>query len=140
MSHHPAFALALGVVATLAAAALWHGPGGAANRFTARAELLMRTTLDHYEMPGVAVRMERGPLIRRLRFDGAADDFQRSEILRIGREVPGIADTAWANRPAARALPLLAEVMLMALASFAIGAILAYIAALRRRARDAIYE
>lgn len=133
-------ALTLGMLATLAAAALWHGPGGAAARFTGRAELLMRTTLDHYEMPGVAVRMQRDPLTRRLRFDGAADDFQRGEILRIGREVPGIADTAWVDQRAARALPLLAEVMLMALASFAIGAVLAYIAALRRRARDAIYE
>ena len=131
--------LILGIVATLAAAAVWHGPGGAANRFAATAERTMRMTLDHYEMPGIAVTLDRGPLVRTLRFDGPADDFQRSEILRIGREVPGVANTVWAGRPAPRALPLLAEVMLMALASFAIGAVLAYIAALRRRAREAIY-
>ena len=119
---------------------MWHGPGGAAARFTATAERTMRITLDHYEMPGVAVKLQRGPLTRRLVFAGPADAFQRSEILRIGREVPGVADTAWAGRPTQRALPLLAEVMLMALACFAIGAVLAYIAALRRRARDAIYE
>ena len=54
--------------------------------------------------------------------------------------MPGVADTYWAGpREPPRALPLLAEVMLMALACFAIGAVLAYIAALRRRARDAIY-
>lgn len=137
MKRNPA--LAIGILATLATAAVWHFPGGAATRFTATAERTMRTTLDHYEMPGVAVKLQQGPLTRHLIFAGQADDFQRSEILRIGREVPGVADTAWAGRPAPRTLPLLAEVMLMALASFAIGAVLAYIAALRRRARDAIY-
>ena len=137
MKRNPA--LALGFLATLAAAALWHGPGGAAQRFTSTAERTMRITLDHYEMPAVAVKLQQGPLTRTLRFDGPADAFQRSEILRIGREVPGVANTAWAGRPAPRALPLLAEIMLMALASFAIGVVLAYIAALRRRARDAIY-
>ena len=137
MKRNPA--LAIGIFATLTAAAVWHGPGGAGTRFTTTAERLMRDTLDHYEMPQVAVQMQREPLSRTLRFNGPADGFQRSEILRIGREVPGVADTAWVGRPPARALPLLAEVMLMALASFAIGAVLAYIAVLRRRARDAIY-
>lgn len=138
MNRNPA--LALGVAATLAAAFLWHGPGGAADRFTATAERTMRLTLDHYEMPVIAARLQRAPLTRTLRFDGPADAFQRSEILRIGGEVPGVAATAWAGRPAPRAMPLLVEVMLIALACFAIGAILAYIAALRRRARDEIYR
>ncbi|MES2903477.1 MAG: hypothetical protein V4696_04760 [Pseudomonadota bacterium] len=137
MKRNPA--LAIGFLATLAASFVWHGPGGAGARFTTETERIMRATLDYYEMPGIAVQMQRGPLTRTLRFSGPADDFQRSEIVRIGREVPGIADTAWAGRPSPRALPLLAEVMLMALSSFAIGAIFAYIAALRRRARDAIY-
>ncbi len=138
MKRNPA--LVIGILATIAASALWHGPGGAAARFTATAERTMRITLDHYEMPGVAVRMQRSPLTRTLAFDGSADSFQRSEIQRIGREVPGIADTVWAGRQPPRALPLLAEVTLMALTCFAIGAVLAYIAALRRRARDAIFE
>ena len=137
MKRNPA--LAFGILATLAATFVWHEPGGAADRFAATAERTMRTTLDHYEMPGIAVRLQRGPLTRTLWFDGRADDFQRGEILRIGREVPGVAATAWAGQPAPRALPLLAEIMLMALASFAAGAVLAYIAALRRRAREAIY-
>ena len=137
MKRNPA--LALGIVATLAAAFLWHGPGGAAKRFTTTAERTMRLTLNHYEMPTVAVRLQRAPLTRHLRFEGPADTFQRAEIARIGREVPGVADTYWGDRTPPRALPLLAEVMLMALACFATGAVLAYIAALRRRARDAIY-
>lgn len=133
-------ALALGVAATLAATFLWHGPGGAAERFAATADRTMRTTLDHYEMPGVDARLRRGPLTRHLRFAGPADDFQRGEIIRIGRDVPGVADAYWAGRPAPRALPLFAEAMLLALACFAIGVVLAYVAALRRRAREAIYE
>ncbi len=137
MNRNPA--LALGIAATLAAAILWHGPGGAGSRFATTAERTMRLTLDHYEMPAIAAQMQRSPLTRHLRFSGPADAFQRSEISRIGGEVPGIAGTYWAGRKAPRALPLLAEVMLMALACFAIGAVLAYIAALRRRARDAIY-
>lgn len=132
-----ASALAIGILATLAAAAVWHGPGGAGERFATTAERTMRITLDYYEMPGVKAHVVRSPLTRKLRFDGPADTFQRGEIARIGREVPGIAVTAWADRPATRQLPLLAEIMLMALASFAIGAVLAYIIALRRRAREA---
>jgi len=137
MKRNPA--LLLGILATVAAAFVWHEPGGAAERFTVAAERTMRITLDHYEMPGIAVQLQRAPLTRTLWFDGRADDFQRGEILRIGREVPGVAATSWAGQRTKRALPLLAEIMLMALASFAIGAVLAYIAALRRRAREAIY-
>lgn len=137
MKRNPA--LLLGILATLYTVALWHGPGGAADRFAATAERTMRDTLDHYEMPAIAVQLQRAPLTRHLEFRGAADAFQRSEIARIGREVPGVAETHWAGRTPPGALPLLAEVMLMALVCFAIGAVLAYIAALRRRARDAIY-
>ena len=133
-------ALMLGFLATLAAAAVWHGPGGAADRFATTAERTMRITLDHYEMPAVKARLGRMPLTRQLRFSGPADDFQRSEIARIGLEVPGVSATKWTDRPASRMLPLIAEVMLMALACFAAGAVLAYIAALRRRSREAVAE
>ena len=137
MKRNPA--LALGLLATLAAAAMWHGPGGAAARFTSTAERTMRITLDHYEMPGVAVKLQRDPLTRIV--------FRRSgRCLPAQRNPPHRPRSAGYRRhrlgrpPGPRALPLLAEVMLMALACFAIGAVLAYIAALRRRARDAIYE
>lgn len=131
-------ALGIGVAATLAATSLWHGPAGAGERFAGSVDRIMRTTLDHYEMQNVAARLERDPLTRRLLLDGPADDFQRSEIKRIGLEVPGVASADWAGRrDPPRSLPLLAEAMLIALASFAIGVVLAYIAALRRRAREA---
>lgn len=131
-------ALGIGVAATLAATFLWHSPGGAGERLAGSIDRTMRATLDHYEMQPIAARMQRAPLTRRLMLDGPADDFQRGEIKRIGLEVPGVAAAHWAGpRNPPRALPLLAEAMLMALACFAIGVVLAYIAALRRRAREA---
>jgi len=131
-------AFSFGVAATLAGSFLWHGPGGAGERFTESIERTMRATLDHYEMPAVAARLQREPLTRRLLLDGPADAFQRGEIARIALEVPGLGSAHWAGpRNPPFALPLLAEVMLMALAAFAIGVVLAYIAALRRRSREA---
>ncbi|MEO5578038.1 MAG: hypothetical protein ABIR25_03170 [Sphingomicrobium sp.] len=131
-------ALVTGLVATLAATFLWHGPGGAGARFAGSIDRTMRATLDHYEMPSVAARLQRDPLTRRLMLEGPADDFQRGEIKRIALDVPGVATAHWAGpRNPPRALPLLAEAMLMALACFAIGVVLAYIAALRRRSREA---
>ena len=131
------FALAAGIASTLAATWLWHGPGGAAGRFETSVERTMRVTLDHYEMPGIAAQLDGRPLTRQLRLAGRADDFQRGEISRIAREVPGVAGAHWSGQSVARAFPLLAEVMAMALASFAAGVVIAYIAALRRRAREA---
>lgn len=130
-------ALATGVAATLAATGLWHGPGGAAGRFETMVERTMRITLDHYEMPWIAAQLDGRPLTRQLRLAGRADDFQRGEIRRIAREVPGVADAHWSGQKVPRAFPLIAEVMAMALASFAAGVVIAYIAALRRRAREA---
>ena len=131
-------ALALGIAATLAASFLWHGPGGAGERFAGTIDRTMRATLDHYEMQPVTARLQRNPLTRRLLLDGPADAFQRTEIARIALEVPGLGSAYWPGpRDPPRALPLLAEVMMMALAAFAIGVVLAYIAALRRRAREA---
>lgn len=133
-------ALAIGVAASLAAAVLWHGPGGAGERLAGPIDRSMRATLDHYEMLAVAARVQRDPLTRRIMLDGPADDFQRGEIKRISLELPGVAAAHWVGRrDPPRALPLLAEAMLMALACFAIGVVLAYIAALRRRAREAIF-
>lgn len=131
-------ALAIGVAATFATTFLWHGPGGAGERFAGTIDRTMRATLDHYEMSAVTARLQRDPLTRRLLLGGPADAFQRGEIARIALEVPGLATAHWPGpRNPPRALPLLAEVALMALAAFAIGVVMAYIAALRRRAREA---
>lgn len=131
-------ALGTGIAATLAATLLWHGPGGGGERFAGPIDRTMRATLDHYEMPSVSARLQRDRLSRRLLLGGSADAFQRAEIARIALEVPGVASAHWSGpRGPARALPLLGEVTLLALASFAIGVVLAYIAALRRRSREA---
>jgi hypothetical protein len=138
MKRNPA--LAIGIAATLASAWLWHGPSGAGDRLTSQLAHQARTMLDHYEMQQVAVSVERAPLSRRLLLGGPADAFQRSEITRMSEEIPGVADARWPaeRRTGGFVLPLLAEAMLLSLASFAVGVILAYVAALRRRAREAI--
>ena len=86
---------AAGVAATLAFGALWHGPLGAADRFATRADKIARATLDYYELPGVSAHLERHPYARRMILSGPADSFQRSELLRIMNQVPGVDDVRW---------------------------------------------
>ena len=129
--------LGLGLVATLAATLLWHGPGGAGGRLGRSLDHIERAMLDHAEMQMVGSRIQHDPLTRRIILDGPADDFQRSELKRMSEELPGIATAHWTGFvDPDRQLPLLAEVALMALACFAAGVILAYVAALRRWAEE----
>ena len=127
-----------GIAASLAAAALWHGPLGAAERLVARSEEVTRLTLDHYEVGFIAARVARAPVRRRLELSGPADSFQRGELLRILRDVPGISAVRWTDggRSVGFApLPLALEAALLALGGFALGLFLSYLVALRRRAR-----
>ena len=134
-------ALGLGLAATLAATALWHGPGGASARLGKLLDHDVRAMLDHYEMQAVGARIQHDPLTRRILLDGPADDFQRGEIKRMTETLPGVATAQWMRSgDRTRQLPLLAEVALMALACFAAGAVLAYVAALRRRSKEALVE
>ncbi len=93
-----------GVAATIATSALWHGPLGAGERLATRADKIARATLDYYEMPAVSARLARNPLSRVIVLSGPADDFQRSELLRIMGQVPGINAARWdpASLPQAR--------------------------------------
>lgn len=84
-----------GIAATLAVGALWHGPLGAGDRFATHADKIARATLDYYELPAVNARIERDPLTRRIILSGPADSFQRSELLRIMGQVPGVNDVRW---------------------------------------------
>jgi len=84
-----------GVAATLATSALWHGPLGAADRFAARSDKNARDTLDYYELPAVSARLERNPMARRIVLSGPADAFQRSELIRIMSQVPGVNAVRW---------------------------------------------
>ncbi|MBB3764582.1 hypothetical protein [Sphingomicrobium lutaoense] len=131
----------LGIAIVMAFAALWHGPlGNAAQRFTAETETIARLNLEYYEMDGqVAVAMERAPLTRRLWLTGRADDFQRSELVRILDGIPAVGDVQWWRPEGGTVrgdplLPLIVEVELAALAGFGFGMIVAFLVALRRRA------
>ena len=52
--------VAIGLAASLASAALWHGPAGAADAFSARVERSARVIRDDWEMRQVQARLCRG--------------------------------------------------------------------------------
>lgn len=124
-------ALAAGFVASILVAALWHGPFGAADRFTTLVERSARQTLVHYEMTQVTAHLHHGPLTRRLILSGPADDFQTSELLRIMGELPGVSSAQWSPSPGG--IPLFVESTAVALLGFLFGLLLAYLVELRRR-------
>ena len=124
-------AIVVGSALAIAAAALWHGPFGAADRFAGKVERISREALDHYEMTAVSAHLHRGPLTRRLILSGPADDFQRSELARLFSQVPGVSGARWAG--ASAGVPLIAEAMAAALAAFLAGLLVAWLIELRRR-------
>jgi hypothetical protein len=87
--------LLIGIAATAGFAALWHGPLGAGEQLTGKVESQARRTLDYYELPMIQAKLQRGPLARRLILSGPADEFQRSELVRILDETPGVLDVRW---------------------------------------------
>lgn len=87
--------LLIGLAACIGFSALWHGPLGAGDRLARISETSARRTLDHYELPLIQAKMQRGPLSRRLILSGPADDFQRSELVRILDKTPGVLDVRW---------------------------------------------
>lgn len=124
-------ALALGAGAAVAAAALWHGPIGAADRLTAQVGHDARLTLDNYEMTQVRAEIHHGPLTRQVLLSGPADDFQRSELVRIIGSLPGVSSATWSR--SGGGTPLIAEGAGVSLLGFLIGLVLAYLVELRRR-------
>ena len=121
---------AVAAVVALGAAVLWHGPLGAADRFTAQVENTARFVLVDWEMGQVRSRLFREPLTRRLSLSGPADDFQRTELVRMMSTVPGVSRATWTR---SAGIPLLVEAMLVSAAGFLIGLLLAYVVELRRR-------
>ena len=120
-----------GAALALVVSLLWHGPIGAADRFAVSVEQFARKTLDDFEMTQVTAHLQRGPIGRTLHLSGPADDFQRTELVRIMGAVPGVAKARW-DRPGT--MPLFVEIMVLALASFALGGALSYLLELHRRA------
>jgi hypothetical protein len=121
---------ALAVALALGGTALWHGPIGAADRFARSVETAAQTTLTDYEMTQVTAHLHRAPLTRRLVLSGQADDFQRSELVRILSEVPGVSRATWST---SGGIPLLLEAGIVSVVGFLAGLLLAYGIELRRR-------
>jgi peptidoglycan/LPS O-acetylase OafA/YrhL len=124
-------ALAAGLAASMALAAFWHGPLGAATRFSQQVERSARQILNDYEMTQVAAHLHRNPLTRRLILSGPADDFQRSELVRITGALPGVSSARWSGEKGGP--PLIAEGSAVAVLGFLFGLLLAYLVELRRR-------
>ena len=123
-------ALAIGAAASIALAALWHGPLGAADRFTGDVEHTIRQALVYNEIPEVSGHLHRGPLTRRVLLSGPADDFQRQGLIEYLDQLPGVEDSTWSS---SGGTPLIVEGMGMALLGFLFGLLLAYLVELRRR-------
>jgi len=122
-----------GAAAILLAGWVWHGPVGAGQRFTTETERFTRKVLVAFEMAPIKAVVAQNPLKRSLILSGRADDFQRKELIRILKEVPGVGEVHWTDQQADFALPLLLEVELAGLCSFGVGLLLAYLLELRRR-------
>ena len=129
--HRRNFVLAVGALVSIVLAASWHGPFGAAGRFSTLVERSARETLVYYEMIQVEAHLRRGPLTRQLALSGTADDFQRSELVRIMSELPGVSRASWSSE--SRGMPLMAEGALVALFGYLLGLLLAYLVGLHRR-------
>nr|WP_314442086.1 hypothetical protein [uncultured Sphingomonas sp.] len=87
--------LALGALAAVGIAELWHGPIGAAEDFRTSVEEETRRLLDYYELPQVTARLDDRPLTRRVILSGPADDFQRRALVERVGELPGVDQVRW---------------------------------------------
>lgn len=135
----------IGIAATLAFSALWHGPLGAGERFAATVDQRAERTIRFNDVPEVngqpifKAKMQRAPLTRRVLIEGQPDSFQRGELARILNDIYGILDASWVDangrfQPTTFLFPLAAEAQLLGLVSFALGMIIGYLFELRRRA------
>lgn len=124
-------AFAAGLTASAVLAMLWHGPLGAADRFAGEVDRSVREALVYNEIPQVSGHLHRGPLTRRILLSGPADDFQRSELVRIIGEVPGVSSATWS--PDGGGIPLIVEGAAASVLGFLFGLLVAYLVELRRR-------
>ena len=122
--------LAIAAGTALAAAALWHGPLGAADRLSAAVEANVARTLSYYEMTKVQAGLHHDPLTRRVMMSGTANDFQRNELVRLMSDIPGVSGATWGR---SGGIPLLAEAMTASILGLLAGLLLAYGIERRRR-------
>jgi hypothetical protein len=121
----------LAIVLVVAGTLVWSGPLGAGHRFIAQVEPAVERTLAAYEMTQVHARLGRAPLNRQVILEGPANDLQRSELVRIIGEVPGVSIATWGYPGGA--WPIILEGAIVGLAGFLFGLFLAYLLELHRR-------
>ncbi|MGI8704979.1 MAG: hypothetical protein ACR2JJ_04170 [Sphingomicrobium sp.] len=121
----------IGLSLSIAGAALWHGPLGAADRLTTQVERTARAVLIDWEMGAVQAQLHHGPLTRRLILSGPADDFQRAALAEMMGTIPGVSTATWSSEDSG--LPLLLEAAAVSILGFLFGLLLAYLVELRRR-------
>lgn len=122
---------ALAGLAAIAGFLLWSGPLGAGERFIAAVEPPIQRMLVHYEMTQVTGKLRRAPLRRQIVYAGPADELQRTELVRMAEEAPGIASATWNLN--VRAIPIVVEGAAVALIGLLVGLVIAYLLELRRR-------
>lgn len=118
-------------IGALAAMLLWSGPLGGADRFIGAVEPPIRQMLVEYEMTQVSAELRRAPLRRQIVYTGPADELQRSELVRMAEEAPGVSSATWNLRVGE--LPILVEAGAAALFGLLIGLLIAYLLEVRRR-------
>ena len=116
-----------GLAAALLMGWIWHGPTGQGEAFAGALERQAQAAADAAELPGISVRLERGPLSRAAVLSGEANDFQR-EGMGSGwglkdyvRSIGGVSAVRWDDEPAPFALPLLAETLILVAVAYLIG-------------------
>jgi hypothetical protein len=137
----PVLKAILGLLLTLAAAWIWHGPLGHGERLVDRLQREAELAVAKSELPGITVRLSRDPLARAAKLSGQANDLQREGlgsqkgISDLVRDVEGISQVRWVDEPDAsrRITPLLLETMAVAALAYLIGLGLGWLFWGRRR-------
>jgi hypothetical protein len=137
----PILKVTTGLVLALAAGWISHGPLGGGERLISSLERQARAAVAEAELPGIVVRLDRHPLARNATLSGPANDLQREGLgSQMGisdyvRSVDGIGAVRWADEPPRqrRALPLLAETLILAAFVYLIGLGLGWLLWGRRR-------
>lgn len=103
----PIIKIWIGLAATLASAALFHGPAGYGERLLAGLESQVQPLVAKQEVESVHAGFARDPMSRSLVFRGPANDFQRQRFVELVQEenIRGIRSIGWdpASPPAKEA-------------------------------------
>lgn len=93
----PTLKLWTGLGATLASAALFHGPAGYGERVLAGLEAQVGPIVARQEVQSVSAAFPRDPMSRALQFRGSANDFQRERFVQLVQEenIRGIKSIGW---------------------------------------------